>query len=443
MYIAQSTHAMTILSDNVMSGVIFTPFKTIRFQEGSIYTTYSIDLSILNYIQNNKKFFKNICPNHNIQFDKMKEIWIASWPETKRSKRSSAIHEIKPYEISILTNEVKNFTNNGCNSLYKIETLFFEIENKCNEIKALSFDYLFQLIGIETLKTNTDLETALLHNKFSTPVSYTNTFIKDFISCAKPKYEFFDNTIFITFEIPYFPNDKFIKMYTIHPKPIIYNNESYIIKTQLKYAIMEKYMNYLYTEDSYQNYCFNTSDYHFCTDNTLIKKSKCEHKYISIDEKQFDKKLFNESCFTKLKKQNKITQVGKQLYFSVLTPMQFYVTQNKIDYIVTLNSSAKIIEEIDYIIKTPYFQFNPDDLPEYKIFESNNIINKDIIFDIENTIKKDSNLIIFGLIAILAAIIIVTCIDLKIMTKKGKTQQPILKRETNTDLPWNYHESLV
>lgn len=439
--ITHSTHGTNILPDDVMNGVIFTPLKNIRLKENSIYITYSLDLSIFKLIQENENNYKKSCANHNIQFEKMKEIWNISWPETNRTEKTSIIHKIVSDDISQITNEVRNFSANDCNNLYKIETLFFEIEEKLNKIKNLSFDYLFELIGIDKLKTHVEYEANLLFSNYSTPIQYTNTFISDFISSTKATYEFHENTIYITFEIPYFQNNKYITLYTIHPKPIIHKGEFYIINTNLKYAIIEKNAKYLYTEKLFQINCFNTTDYNFCVDNSPLEVSECENNYISTDKNHFNKKHFDTNCFTKLKRQNKITQVNKNLYFSVLEPMQIYITNNKIDYVITLKSSAKIIEEIDYIIKTPYFRITPNDLPQYKIFESQNIINEELIFNIEETIKSNSNLIFIGLTALLFAITAVTYIDLKILIKKRKLKQKTIR--TNTDLPWNYRESQV
>lgn len=403
------TNGITILPDNNMNGVVFQPFKHVQFQEGSVYLTYSLNISILKYIQDQEDFISQKCPEHSIQFDKMKELWGINWKETELIVRNSDIYKINTSEIMDLHQDVRNLHLIGCGSLYKIESLFFEIEDQYKDIKKLSFDNLIKLIGLDRLKRDTKHLAMELHLNYSTPITFSNAFIRDFITVVKPSYAFHKNTIYITFDIPYFVH-KLITLYTVHTKPFIYEDDFYIMKTDLKYAFMEKYLQRLYTEESYKNHCYTVSDNYYCNDNYLEKRDSCEYEYISTDERHLKEKSFNETCFKKLEKSNKITQIGKQLYFSIIKPMNIFVTNNKIDYILTLNSSAKIIEEIDYTLKTPFFEYDKNK-PRYEIFESGIKENKEFVFEMKHKIKRDLGIILFILIT---SIIISTYIVIRV-----------------------------
>lgn len=405
-------NCITILPDNVMNGVVFQPFKQIRFQEGSTYLTYKINMSIFKSILNKESEIKKRCPEEFLQFNKMRELWNTNWIETQYIRRNTDEQNVETEELADLKNYVQHFPTNGCNSLYKIESLFLEMEEQYREIKTLSYDILFKLIKVERLIRDTKRRALELHINYSTPISFSKVFIKDFMSIVKPNYSFFGNTIYITFEIPYFV-EKDITLYTVHPKPFVFDNEFYMIETDLKYAVVETYTQYLYTQKSYKNNCFKISNVHYCKDNYLEKRSPCENEYILSDEKLFRKKTFNETCFTKMQKKNKITQIGKQLYFSIINPMNIYITHNKIDYIITLNSSAKIIEEIDYFLRTPFFQYNPIDEARYQIFEANDKEHKEIVFNFELESKGNMPLTIF-----LAIILIIACLLILITMKK-------------------------
>lgn len=407
--------SITILPDNVMNGVVFQPFKQIRFQEGSTYLTYKLNMSIFKTILNKEHEINKRCPEEFLQFNKMRETWNSNWIETQYIKRNTDEHKIETEELSILKTYMQHFPIKGCSNLYKIESLFLEIEEQYREIKTLSFDIILKLINVERLMRDTKRKALELHINFTTPISFSKLFIKDFMSIVKPTYSFFENTIYITFEIPFFIQ-KDITLFTVHPKPFIHENEFYMIETNLKYAIVETYTQYLYTQKSYKNNCFKVSNIHYCKDNYLEQRSPCENEYILSDEKLFRKKTFNETCFTKLQKKNKITQIGKQLYFSIINPMNIYITHNKIDYIITLNSSAKIIEEIDYFLRTPFFQYNPIDESRYQIFEANEKEHKEIVFNFEVEHKSNTPLAIVLVItliilSILISIILKTCIS--------------------------------
>lgn len=399
-------NSITILPDNMKSGVIFQPYQTINFQEGSTGLIYKLNMSTLYTMQSGKNYIHRVCPNEHMNYEKMRKLWRENWEETELIIQDIEAYSIDSDELALFGNNIINLPNRGCNSLYKIEALYYEMEMKYREIRKLSYDNLINLIGSDRLMKDIKYKIMNLHNKYHNPITFSKLFISDLIKTVTTKYAFNDNTIFIEFEIPYFI-DKKITLYKINPKPFIYNNEFYIMKTDVKFAIIEEHMQNLYTEKLYEENCFSIENAYYCRDGKLEKQSECEYEYISVDERFFRKHKFNETCFEKLQRSNKITQVGKQIYFSIVKPLDVYVSHNKIDYVVSLESSAKIIEQIDYSLRTPFFDFKPENQPRYEMFEQSEVKTLEKIFNFENEVNKNLNVIIIVTIIVLITIVFI------------------------------------
>lgn len=92
----------------------------------------------------------------------------------------------------------------------------------------------------------------------------------------------------------------------------------------------------------------------------------CDKYYIDVNANKFYRE-----CFTLLPKENMITQIGKQLFFTTVNVMDLYINHHGLEYSIRIREPSKIIETIDYKINTSYFFFNPNDNGKYKIFLSN------------------------------------------------------------------------
>lgn len=65
---------------------------------------------------------------------------------------------------------------------------------------------------------------------------------------------------------------------------------------------------------------------------------------------------FQKECFIRLKNQNMITQIEKELYFTVFTPFDIQITENSLTYTAHINQSSKIIDDGKFNVSTPFFK---------------------------------------------------------------------------------------
>lgn len=179
-------------------------------------------------------------------------------------------------------------------------------------------------------------------------------------------------------------------------------NDVYILKSDINYIIISNSKEIInLSEETYKKYCFELFETFFCKEipaNTL----DCDSYYINKRIKKFYKE-----CFTKLPNQNMITQVGRDIYFTVFHPMEVFVKFNTSSYSINILQSSKLINQKKYILNTTFFQFDPNDSPKFETFSENNG-NNSYVFYSSIFLSKDY-IILFEILFIL---IIFKIIDL-------------------------------
>lgn len=209
------------------------------------------------------------------------------------------------------------------------------------------------------------------------------------------------HSISIEFNLPLFglnPVDLFI----VRPKPIIYLNKTYLYNTTLRYAVIDSKSPVLYSEDEYFQNCLRTEDKTqiFC-EPVELNANACFNLVFNNGQQKFDPK-----CFMRLKKRNMITQLGKNIFFTVFTPINLWISKGSFGYPFRVVKSSKIIEEIDYNISSTLFSFNTNAEGKYEIFFEKDVLEKDLFFtfNFEESFGR-TFLVLISIILILTSLI--------------------------------------
>lgn len=396
--LSKCIYGITFLPDNVLSGVAFQKYQHVYRQIGSKFISYKFNFTSIKYINDKTDFIRETCPNEYLHSKKIKNNLFLNWKEDefKFTHEIQNLREIITPKMQEFSNYTNSISMGDCNTITKIELSVVELEQQFDKIKNLSMSNIFELIPLEYIIEDTNEIMDKLYKNYVIPITLSKYFVMEFFKISTPQIQYHNNTIYLIFELPYFKN-KGVMLYLLYPKPILWENEIYILKTNLRYGISEPFLRQYFTENDYERFCFSTITGIYCKHHMKYQKD-CDYKIMNeINKIQFDKK-----CFTKLNKRNKITQINNQLYFLILKPLELYISHDNIDYTIILNETSKIIEHIDYSIKTPFFQNNEH---QYKIFESEETESFEKIFDFA---KENSNKILLIVIIFFSVMLIIS-----------------------------------
>lgn len=247
-------------------------------------------------------------------------------------------------------------------------------------------------------------------------------FRAEFWRFVKSTFYYNNNTVFIEFEIPFF-NPKQVDLFLLRPKPIIWKKNAYLFNTTLQYAIIDSNEKTLFTNTDFYKNCLLSLNSLYCK-TMQMRNNSCFDMILNLNEQNFDGK-----CFTSLLNKNMITQIEKQLYFTIFTPLDILISFLNFEYPLRIENSSKIIENIEYNISTSFFKFNTRNQGKYEIFNEDNLLQDfkthnfefkkpfmgrlfAILFDVLLLIS------IFGLLTLLIRVIEFTYYELKYMIHK-------------------------
>lgn len=396
--LSNKNYGIYILKDNILSGVVYRPFEHMHYQVGSETLSYKFNFTKFKNITIHTDYIRAKCPNKIKLFEKVRKNLITNWKEDEMITVVET-KEISTPEMDLLFKYINSLQREDCQLLDDIEELSYKLNTQFNNVKNMSLDHILEIIPTETLMKDIENMKSKLPSKYIIPTSFRNFFVTEFINLVSIQTYFSENIMYTIFEIPYFDYN-YNELYSIYPKPFIFDEESYILETNLKYAIIEKSFKNYYTKKEYEKYCFSTTSANFCKSHNKTRNS-CDEQYIN----KIKNTGSNEKCFRKMKRVNKITQIENSIYFSLFEPLEVYIKHNDIDFTVSLSESSKIIEYIEYSIKTSFFYYAPYSEPQYKIYETNETRYIEKVFNFEIKINIIVIFIIFFLIMLFYTLI--------------------------------------
>lgn len=285
-----------------------------------------------------------------------------TWNSTKSiNLRNGEIKTVWTSELDMLDGYTSAILNKDCSFIPHITQSIIKINEHLNKLATLDFYAIQHFIPSDVFKT--DLQQMLKKYKglYITPFTFLEWYTIGLWNYLNPSYHFDGQIIYLQFGIPLYL-DRLETLFQVNPKPIIFNNNAYIFKTDTKYAILGRSEIIHFTETLYSEYCFSSFRAIFCKQ---IKKRSGECDILYID-KNIDQ--FHTECFTELPNNNMITQVGRDLYFTIFSPVNLIVTFHTLQYGLRVLESSKLIHQIDYKINASFFYFDSKNEPKYEIF---------------------------------------------------------------------------
>lgn len=355
--------------DSNMRGIVFEPIKMVFIQTSTKYLTYKFNVSAVNFLDNNIVELETRCPNkiltldlYNSAVEKMNSIW--NKPSNSQTKNTKPI-QLFPSKIYNLAVELNSFsfTKDDCDSLEDISTRTLIIRSNLDQMAKSNLSILDFFISSGRIQSDAKMLIQENMRHFITPF-HSKMFNLEFWKYIELRFLYSNETVFIEFEIPFFhPNP--VNLFSVKPKPIIWEDDAYIFNASIEYAIIDGEKPILFSSNQYYKNCLVSLNSTYCKTYDF-EESPCS-KFIFSTLKQ----NFNENCFKQLENKNMITQVGKHLYFTIFTPLQMWVSHDIVSYPICIEQSVKITEKINYNISTPFFKFDTSKPGKYEIFFEN------------------------------------------------------------------------
>lgn len=365
------TIQINLLPDNDLTGIVFEPLNEIHAHSTTEYILYKIDTSELKFSRESISDLEKKCGKDNLRLFHYK-LTLADleqyWKINSRTKiPTKMFSEIKINSISKLLNETDNLFNINCTQLEVVADEIKIINNQLNKLSELDWNTIQQLIPIDYIKTDIEYQLAKYNDSLITPLISNAIFTTDWQFLNK-KYHFIKDIIYFEFSLPLY-NKKTKTIFNIHPKPLIWENEIYLYNTENKYALLDTKNKTFYNENSFMSNCIKFLNNYYCT-RTSNEISRCDTYYFNPNTGKF-----HSECFTKLKQDNMITQIGKKLYFTTIYNMDITINQFGLEYSITITEPSKIMDKINYNIRTNFFNFSPKNESTYEIFSSHSSDN--------------------------------------------------------------------
>lgn len=404
-FIASSTQ-INLVNDNDLQGIVFLPLKNVYAQYGIEWLAYKLDMSIMNEILNKVEIYNEQCHDE-IKLDKLIEPSLhnmySNW--TSRTDLLSK----NPKTIEIFREEIESLKSlvnlpNGCFDILRITSDMYRMKGSIDNLMTDGNTNIVQFIDWEQIKFDTEQILANFSNLYLSPFQFNQYFAIDFLKYTKKFYTYNDQNLYIIFQVPIY-EDKSVKLYEIYPKPIIYKNDAYIYKTKNSLVIIDSLEMIPYTTQEYKRNCYTSIGTTFCK-KPKDHMNECDKKFLTLE-----KNSFNRICFEKLPNRNMITQINKQIFFTIFKPMDIYITYNTLLYTVRVSQSSKLFETINYNISTSFFYYTPDGLNsnKYEIFTDMSDNPENILFTFQFASENLILVYIISIILIILIILTMTC----------------------------------
>lgn len=338
----KQTTQLEIYADNPNNGLIFTPEHTINVKEKNYYLLYTFDVTTFQYVLSWKNDAMAKCNNSEIKFDS-NILWNKPIPEKNFKKDNKRINMTLLY-IERLNNNLNEFQSrtNECNALLQISNNFNIMNVELNKLANLDTNSIENILSLTDISLEINNILIDFENKYTLPFSLSYEFKKNFFNYSHFELYMHENVVTLAFGFPLYKQNT---LYNVYKKPIIYENEPYILRNIGNFSIIDNNIRKFFNSDPLKNNCTKIIHNYFCE--KPILESICNETYNSS------------KCLIKLPKRNIITKVNKKFFISIFHPVIIDIICETGSIIIRLDSHAKIINNMNCIIDTPLFRFDP------------------------------------------------------------------------------------
>lgn len=360
------TNQINILRDDENEGLVFQMDRYIHHQVSEIQLNFMINVTIMNTVRTNLSTLCRGNRNEMKFFERTLEKTEITWNiETNEILPENYI-EIENPRLIKLRQSLSTLPHVVCNNIKYITRNFYKLLDEFEKLRGLNINDIFYSIPIEKIRAGVF---AAVQAKPSFKYAFENDtmFLTYLIRQMETEFHYSNEKIYFILRLPLFDKKQYI-LHRVYSKPIINGGDAYLYKNELKYALTTENRVLRFGQSDYKIYCFSAVGNFFCRE-FKRPKNTCDDQY--LDKLFLNQSLyFNDTCFDRLKNNNMITQVNGQIYFLLFSPMDIEVKIGRTHFSTRIYESSKIIEYIDYELRTSFFNFSPRETWKYQIYTS-------------------------------------------------------------------------
>lgn len=292
-------------------------------------------------------------------------LWNKTIISTRNDSNTNEINIHFLYDIilnsNIDTQHINQNRNFKCQIICETMENFIRTNNILNELYKHNTSTIFEVITEEQLMRDIGNIIRTSKNDGTFPFDLLDYIPNDLFKFTEFSFTHDNFEITMRFTIPFFKKDL---LYKIYPKPIIIDNEPYILDIDLKYAFLNNIENIYFTNETFENYCSWYTKELYCY--KPEEKLNCEIENISKDSLD---------CYKKLPYNNIITQIEQNTYFIIFIPTIIQIKCEDSEFKIELFNHSQILKNYECSITKSYFEYIPFNTSNYKIYidESNNM----------------------------------------------------------------------
>lgn len=295
-------------------------------------------------------------------------LWNKTSNMTKEDSDKDEINIHFLYDI-VLNSNLDTLTSNEsinlkCLVLNETMMNFIRINNILNELYRHNTLTIFEVITEEQLMRDIKNVYHNFRDEGIFSLEALNHFDNNLFKLIEFSFQHKEFEITLNFTLPLFKKDL---LYRIYPKPIVVNDEPYILNIDIKYAFLNTEQNVFYTSETFEINCFWHLRELYC----YIPKEDNLANEISIQTENFMQN------YVKLETKNIITQIEQNTYFIVFEPTIVQINCNNSEYRIKMFNHTQILKNYECSILRSYFEYVPSNETNYKIYidESNSTDN--------------------------------------------------------------------
>lgn len=191
-------------------------------------------------------------------------------------------------------------------------------------------------------------------NKSTLQFDFNENF-NQFFEFTSFKFGTYNNSVKISFEIAIFTKNKH-DVYQIFSKPVMFQNSPYILRSNFSFLINGTRKMILFNNETFNEFCPWISESRFCQ---ISKNSGGRGQPLVVSH--FFPRGVRGKFFVRLPRQNIVTKIGDNFYFTVFSPFELHVICGNTNYSVRVTKSSKIENNTECALKTSFFEHQPID----------------------------------------------------------------------------------
>lgn len=332
----KSHESVQLRDDNTSVSIFVKQFDSINLFFIDRYLTFSYNISVFNDLMTDKFNLIKLCRSQNALTKILLErLHLLKNAENNTKNIPLQFDTIIPMQsdfidiLPLIKNKNKCKFKNLNNIIKKITNLTSEIDkimhNDYSSINNLVSKSLIEL-NIKKIINSYKTKNISLHSH--------NVSLRDLHGNVRYNLAIRGNKMLITYKIPLYEKNV---LNMIFPKPILFNDIPFILRTKSQFAIFDSKKPIVFNENTIDDNCSDYNGSKFCDLSNIT--NTCDSRFVNLNnitELSLD-------CFKKLPESHIVTQFSRNVYYTIPNPITINLICNNKTIKYALNNS-KVLE---------------------------------------------------------------------------------------------------